>query len=378
MVDRSFFDESREQSQVKAEIVSKYLWAWAKVILPTARKKDGRVAYIDLFAGPGRYKDGVNSTPIKVLETALADQELRQSLVTLFNDKEAENVSSLNKAISELPNISRMKYAPQVINEEVGSEIVKWFEQMRLIPTLFFVDPWGYKGLSLGLINSVLKNWGCDCLFFFNYNRINMALTNEIVRDHMNVLFGEERADVIRQELDKLSPNERESLILERLAEALKEKGATYVLPFTFKNEHSSRTSHHLIFASKHFKGYEIMKGIMARESSEQNQGVPSFEFSPASEKFPLLFELTKPLDDLEEMLLKEFSGQTLTMKEIYEKHNVGRPFIETNYKRALISLEHAGRIKTHPSATERPKKKGEATFAGHVIVKFPDGEEQS
>lgn len=372
MTDTSFFEESREQSEVKASIVAKYFWAWAKVILPTAKKQGGRIAYIDLFAGPGRYKDGTNSTPIKVLETAIADSELRQSLVTLFNDKEPAHVSSLAAAINDLPNLNRLRYKPQLINEEVGSEIVKQFEKLRLIPTLFFVDPWGYKGLSLGLINSVLKNWGCDCLFFFNYNRINMALTNEAVREHMNVLFGDERADTIRNELEGLTPIDRETLIIERLSEALKEMGAKFVLPFTFKNERATRTSHHLIFASKHFKGYEIMKGIMARESSEQNQGVPSFEFSPASERFPLLFELFRPLDDLEEMLIEEFSGMSLTMNDIYQQHNVGRRFIEPNYKKVLLGMEAAGKIEVVPPMEKRPKRKGEYTFAGHVVVKFP------
>jgi three-Cys-motif partner protein len=370
----SFFDESRDQSQVKATIVAKYFWAWAKVVLPTAKKFGGRIAYIDLFAGPGRYKDGTKSTPLKVLETALEDEDLRGSLVTLFNDKEPQNVSSLRAAIDEIPNVKRLRYAPQVINEEVGNEIVKLFEKMRMVPTLFFVDPWGYKGLSLGLINSVLKNWGCDCLFFFNYNRINMALTNEFVREHMNVLFGQERADAIRQELEGLSPNERESLILERLAEALKEMGGDFVLPFTFKNEHSTRTSHHLIFASKHFKGYEIMKGIMAKESSEKNQGVPSFEFSPASESFPMLFELTRPLDDLEAMLLHEFNGRRITMREVYCQHSVGRPFVEANYKKVLAEMEKTGKITAEPPMSKRRSIKGQLSFANEVIVTFPLG----
>src|SRR5207248_10024637 len=41
--------------------------------------------------------------------------------------------------------------------------------------TFLFVDPFGYKGLSLQLVNSVIKDWGCDCVFFFNYNRISMG-----------------------------------------------------------------------------------------------------------------------------------------------------------------------------------------------------------
>jgi len=152
-VDQSFFDESREQSIIKARIIAKYFWAWAKVIIPTAKQHDNRIAYIDLFAGPGRYKDGTISTPLRILEQAIADRDMSQMLVTLFNDKDAKNAGELEKAISELPGIERMKYKPQIANQEVGTEIVQLFNRMRMVPTFFFVDPWGYKGLSLGLIN---------------------------------------------------------------------------------------------------------------------------------------------------------------------------------------------------------------------------------
>jgi len=76
------------------------------------------------------------------------------------------------------PDIGTLKHKPKVFNNEVGEEIVKMFEERALIPTLFFVDPWGYKGLSLRLINSVLKDWACECIFFFNYNIINICISN--------------------------------------------------------------------------------------------------------------------------------------------------------------------------------------------------------
>jgi three-Cys-motif partner protein len=78
----------------------------------------------------------------------------------------------LEAAIKSLPGIDTLKYPPRVMNQEIGTEIVKRFEEMRLVPTLFFVDPWGYKGLSLQLVNAVVKDWACECVFFFNYNRI--------------------------------------------------------------------------------------------------------------------------------------------------------------------------------------------------------------
>jgi len=83
MVDNQFFDESREQSQIKARIVAKDFWAWANVILPSVRRTGGRIAYIDLFAGPGRYEDGTLSTPLLVLEKAIEDPNMRKMLVTV-------------------------------------------------------------------------------------------------------------------------------------------------------------------------------------------------------------------------------------------------------------------------------------------------------
>jgi three-Cys-motif partner protein len=372
MVDNQFFEEVREQSQIKARIVQKYFWAWANVIIPSAKRQDNRILYIDLFAGPGRYKDGTISTPLLVLEKAIEDRNMRQMLVTYFNDRDIDSAGRLTKAIDRLPGIEKLKYKPRVSNEVVGSEIEKRLAGLRLIPTFFFVDPWGYKGLSLGLISSVLQNWGSDCVFFFNYNRVNMGLNNPAVREHMDALFGVSHAESLRDRIVGLKPDDRENCIVEELCTALKEKGASYVLPFTFKNEEGTRTSHHLIFATKHFKGYEIMKGIMAKESSEHHQGVASFEYSPASEQFPILHGLSRPLDTLQKMLLNDFAGQTTTMKSIYENHCVGTPFISSNYKHALAELESKRKIKAEPPASERPRKKGEVTFADRVRVTFP------
>lgn len=372
MADNSFFDESKDQSQVKATIVAKYFWAWANVIIPTAAQRSKKIAYVDLFAGPGRYKDGTKSTPLLVLERAIRDPKMRGMLVAVFNDVDKDSSQSLQTAIDELPNVRSLKHKPKIYNEEIGGNIVKKFEEMPLVPTLFFIDPWGYKGLSLRLINSVLKDWGCDCILFFNYNRINMGLQNPAVKEHMDSLFGEERANELRRELEGLNSRERELTIVEAIGKALQEMGGKYVLPFCFKNEEGTRTSHHLILATKHVKGYEIMKEIMAKESSDTQQGVPSFEYNPASLKHPLLFELSRPLDALGNTLLQQFAGRTMTMLDVYTQHHVGRPYIKPNYKGVLAKLESEGKIRVNPPADRRKKVKGKLTFADSVEVKFP------
>jgi len=369
-----FFNEQAEQSQVKTAIVTKYFTAWARVIGGHLKNKaDKRIAYLDLFAGPGRYKDGAKSTPILILETAIADDYLRENLVTIFNDKEAENASSLVLAINELLGIGTLHYQPQVYTEEVGQKVVRL--RMDGVPTLFFIDPWGYKGLSLRLINSVLKDWACECIFFFNYGRINAGLSNHVVQDHMAALFGEDRCISLRSRLDPMSSEERELTIVEEICAALNELGGKYTLPFRFKSASGARTKHHLIFVSKHSLGYKIMKEVMARESSTTEQGVPTFEYSPASKRQPLLFELARPLDDLADMLLESYAGRTMTMGQIYEDHNYGRRYIERNYKDILNELERSGRILGNPPHSKRRKVRGETTCGNDVRFTFPGRE---
>ena len=366
MQNSPFFHESREQSQVKARIVEKYFWSWATIMTQRARKS--KIGYVDLFAGPGKYTDGSKSTPILVLERAIENENIRDRLVSVFNDVDPKHVQSLQDAINSIPDIYSLKNKPVIINTEVGEEIAQALESVRTIPTLFFVDPWGYKGLSLQLISSAVKNWGCDCIFFFNYNRINMGINNPLVREHMNSLFGHERAHELQVDLASMSPGERELSIVEAISQSLKEKAGQYVLPFRFKDERGTRSSHHLIFVSKNRTGYKIMKEIMATESTDLEQGVPSFEYNPASRLQPLLFEYSRPLDDLAEILLTDFAGKTMTRKQIYDRHNVGTRYIDKNYREVLIKLETDGKIQTDPPADKRRR----GTFANHVKVTFP------
>ena len=360
---------------MKTLLVSKYFWAWAKVMIGAQKRfrpSSNKIAYIDLFAGPGRYKNDTRSTPLMILQTVIDDPEMSQRLVTIFNDKDESSVDTLQNEILQLTGIEKLKHKPIILNEVVGEELVKTFKSMKLIPTLCFIDPWGYKGLSLGLVDAVIKDFGCDCIFFFNYNRINMGLNNEYVDSHINELFGQSRADVLREKIESVQPKQREFLIVNEICQALKDLGGKYVLPFCFKNKKGDRTSHHLIFVSKHVKGYEIMKSIMASHSSTSEQGVASFDFNPARERqLEFLFNLSRPLEELSNMLLDGFAGQSIKMKDIYKQHHVDTPFISKNYKDALSDLEGKKLIICDPPASKRQRRNGKRTFGDNVSVTF-------
>ena len=171
-----------------------------------------------------------------------------------------------------------------------------------------------------------------------------MGIGNLSVKQHMDALFGEDRAEKVREKLLQCStPENREFLIIEELCAALKELGGKFTLPFRFRTSQGKRTSHHLIFVSKAFKGYEIMKDIMAKESSSSDEGIPSFEYNPVDRtriRQGLLFKLTTPLKDLGNELLTEFNGQSISMFDIYRTHSIDTPFIKKNYKDVLLLLE--------------------------------------
>lgn len=373
---KDFFQEQREQSLIKARIVSKYFSAWANVILATQKKYPNflqQMAYIDLFAGLGRYDDQSKSTPLMVLDTILASPDLASRMITMFNDKDSANIESLKATISQISGIERLKYSPKFVNMEVGDEITAMFRNLNLPPTFFFVDPWGYKGLSLNLVSSIIKDWGCDCVFFFNYNRVSMGIKNDAIKSHMTSLFGEEQLNIVRSKCDQATNSaEREGIVVHELCNALKHNGSRFVLPFRFKNNEGTRTSHHLIFLSKNFRGYEIMKEVMYKESTDKSEDVASFEYNPrdlyGSKQFTLFDYLSRPLNDLQDMILHEYAGQTIDFMSLYEAHSVDKPYIKKNYKDILWKLYDAGKISAVNPKGNPPRK---GTFSDEMRITF-------
>lgn len=361
MGDEDFFSERADQSEVKARIVSKYFPSWARIIAPRTMHSDGKLAYIDLFAGPGRYQDGSASTPLMVLTEALRIPSLRDSLVSVFNDEDENHTKTLEAEIEKLPGINQLKHKPSIYHGTIDKSAADFFGNTKLIPAFFFIDPFGYKGLSSSLISAVIKDWASECIFFFNFSRINAGVTNPKIQHHMQALFGEKNLADLQERLKAPFAN-REALIVEHLTNSLIEAGGKFVLTFRFRRD--KRVTHHLVFVTKHQVGYEIMKEIMASESSNHDQGVPSLEYCPATADMAMLFETA--LDELEDDLVVSFKGRTISMIDVYHEHNVGKPYIKGNYKAALGNLERAGRV-----TTDKPKRKAN-TFADKILVTFP------
>ena len=55
-------------------------------------------------------------------------------------------------------------------------------------------------------------------------------------------------------------------------------------------------------------------------------------------------------------------------MRDVFNQHHVGRPFVSANYKDVLKQMESEGVIRCSPDVTARRKN----TFADDVRITFP------
>lgn len=123
MSKNGFINEQKEQSSVKSTIVAKYFNVWANVKISTQKRYPSqaqKIAYIDLLAGPGRYKDRTVSNPLKILTNAVEKTDLRTRLAAFFIDKDGTNSQELENIMAETENINSLTFKPQVWNQEVG------------------------------------------------------------------------------------------------------------------------------------------------------------------------------------------------------------------------------------------------------------------
>jgi len=97
-VEERFFDYSSESSRIKQKIVVDYFSSWANVL---ARNRI--VGYADLFAGPGRYKNGEKSTPLLITERVIQDERLRKSVRLWFNEGDPDYAKQLKENVLSLP-----------------------------------------------------------------------------------------------------------------------------------------------------------------------------------------------------------------------------------------------------------------------------------
>ncbi len=368
-----FFESPSEQSKIKANIVVSYFTAWSRIMCGKWSSTI-EIGYVDLFCGPGVYQDGSESVPILLLKDVLRNPSLWNRMWFFFNDKSEENIDNLKKKIKELDIDNKLGNNIQFSSRTIDDKFANNIKINAKGPILSFVDPFGYKGLTIDLISKLIQNNGSDCIFFFNYNRINMALSNNTKFDeYLDSIFGVTKVSALKEELRGLTAEEREPVVLNALVEALKNNNANYVLPFKFYRTDMVRTSHFIIFVSKHKRGCSIMKQIMYANSAKDVDGVANFELHDSRNfkgKYEQLSLFDRPLDSLCAEIYTNYKGKSVRVKEICEIYDTdfSNYFVSRNVKDAFIRLEEAGKLFVI-SGRKQKYRKGKLNMPDEAII---------
>lgn len=358
MKEQNFFEKQTLSSKVKASIVSEYFPKYCSIIV--RKHVPEKIGYLDLFSGPGMYEDGNPSTPILIARNCLKDEDLKNRVWMVFNDKcySEQLKENFNKEFPE----GTFKYKPHFGHSTVGESqeindfIVKNTCKGRFNeqPSVLFIDPWGYKGIETNVLSQFLSYWGNELFIFINSKRINPALENDKFEEPMRCLFPNSYDKVKVEIRNKRTVSERLQFIIDNLGkeyEALL-KSRVYYTAFKFQEEDIETTSHFILHLSKNKRGFDLVKQIYNDFANVGTifDGVNTYTFDVKKITNPVeeLFDTnSENIDALKNMLLEEYKGRTITSYDLFEEHQQNCLYSRSHYVKALRRLVEEGAVES-------------------------------
>jgi three-Cys-motif partner protein len=272
-----FWDEQSEKSAIKTAIVANFFDTYIRII--TNRFSSVKqIYYIDLFSGPGRYKDGKESTPLQVFNkiNSINSNVLNSKIQFVFNDYNKKLFKQLLNNLTSHPLYNNLKSPPLIFNLEADQiDLSKYLKSNE--PVFSFVDPFGYKGTSVEQIWRLVKNRGSDCIFFFNANRFIMDVPKD-KESEFKSLFGEYYEELKLTVYSNDSHFSKMKRVLQLfsknvvdMAKQASQKFELFILPFAFCFDDRGKQSHYLLFITKNHKAVIEMKKVMSKLSNSIN-----------------------------------------------------------------------------------------------------------
>jgi three-Cys-motif partner protein len=331
---------------VRGDIVADYAAAWAAALLhdeaPAHPALPPRLAYLDLYGGPGRDTRAARHVVSTVASRAAEDELLCGDLLLLLNDPGPEDPDARRALARELRPVRSLVHPAQVIRRHPWLRITTRLEAYRPLGVLVHWEPWGYCALGGEDLARCMAIPQAEVLLALRFPLLNLGLGNPRVAQHLAAFWGSERTDALRAAVRGASPRQREEQIVTACVERLGELGARHVLPFRFMT--GNRISALLLHAARHAEAHGRRKEVLARHATGHAQGVPDYCHDPAAAHYRDSLPVSRPLDALADDLARSYAGQTVRADDVYERHHLGRPFIRRNYTDALELLAVQGR----------------------------------
>ncbi len=256
----------REQAFVKHRLLRGYL---EKLIMTVGHSRARRINFVDGFAGPWQDESaslGTTSIAIsldimrgcrdKFIAMGRAVPEFR----ALYIERSRRSFTRLQGFLADAPaGIETHALHGAFIDQE--RRILDWCHPDDF--TFFFIDPKGWKDVSMPKLRPLLERPNSEFLINLMYDFVNRAVSQEAFAGEMHDLFGEDVSRVVDL---SASAKEREwelvRLYQRRLREAVPASGEQ---PLTsavgILDPQRARTKYYLVYLTRHPKGiFEFVK----------------------------------------------------------------------------------------------------------------------
>jgi three-Cys-motif partner protein len=378
-----FFEKLQDHSEVKLSILKNYIVPWMRKITLHKSNKDNKCLLIDGFAGCGIYEDGEYGSPLIMIEAAIeyTDQcrkyewaipqitirlneldistykELIQNICNTFDfelEKEREFISvCINH---DYENITL--WVTNKSFEDFFSKLIDLKSGWTLIPSICFIDPFGYSNTPFSLIRKYMSNEKAELIINFMYEEINRFITLDSQKALLDRQFGCDISELSKS-LKGLSAEERQLSIIQKYTKGLKDISRFANIQHFILRKTSGQTKMILFFATKSKPGLECMKEAMFKHSS-------SYSFDPRKKQLEIYELPEQQLLNLSELIYHEFKPRKKASIESVEEFTlINTVYPITNYsKNALKILEADGKIYVN----DRSRKN---TYPKYCIIYF-------
>lgn len=351
-------------TKAKHDILRSYLSGW----FPVLSAYNGRIVFLDGFAGPGRYENGEPGSPLIALKTLLDHShfsKMKCEFLFIFCEQDPKRFASLEVEIANLKatynpwpphvKISLLGKAFEAMATSIIDEIKK--QKRQLAPTFAFVDPFGFSGIPMEMLRDLLASPRCELFVNYMVDSVNRFANAGNVDHHLGELFGTDR---YKEAIDQQGKS-RQQFLHDLYEEQLKSVcGFHHVQSFGMINN-TGHISYYLFYGTRSIKGLELMKDAMWKIDPGGD-----FRFSDRLAGQTVLFiEDLLDTGPLRKALLAEFAGRTVTIDQLEEFTIVRTPYKKSHLRRPVLTpLEKNGEIQV-----KRPGKSG---FPSGTEISFP------
>jgi three-Cys-motif partner protein len=357
----------------KITILKSYLNAWFRIMGPT--KHNQEILYIDGFAGPGKYKNYDEGSPVAALKAAqgaidsYGPKWKAGTVHCAFIEADEKRFEHLQQEIKRWDGTQGLKTYPLKMSFQEGladlrSRLPKPFERSH--PLFVFIDPFGATGAPFASVAEILKSPCSEVLINLDADgiaRIFLAEENANCEETLTSIFGDSSWKTLPPKGIPFA--ELCHAVLDLYKKRLRSlPNIGYVFAFEMQTTVGA-LNYFLVFASQHPLGLEKMKEAM--KSIDQDG---TYRFSDGSSNQPYLFRFNDPeIDSLR--LLNRFLGQTVSYETLKDFALNETAFV--NPKTMLRILEEQDRIKVFSQDARR--RKGTFSQTDNLRIQFLKGD---